>query len=344
MSTRTPSTAPLVSVLIPVRDAAATLGECLDSVAAQTLARHEVLVVDDGSRDDTATLVRARRGEDRRIRLIRPGRVGLVAALNTGLDAARAHIVARLDGDDRIHPERLARQYEWLLRRPALGLVGSRVRLFPATAVGAGMREYRRWQNSCLSAARIADERYVESPFVHPSVTFRRDLVRDLGGYRHGDFPEDYELWLRMARAGVRMSKLARVLTDWRQHPGSLSRNDPRYSREAFDRLRARYLADDSRLAGDRPLVFWGAGRRTRQRCRHLMALGHRPTAWIDIDPRKIGNRLQNVPVHAPEWLAARQPRPLVLGWVASHGARASIESWLTRHGYRRGHDYLMIG
>jgi hypothetical protein len=190
----------------------------------------------------------------------------------------------------------------------------------------------------------MRDEVYVECPITHPSAMFRLAAVVAAGGYRDGDFPEDYELWLRLTARGCRLAKIDRCLLHWRQRDDSLSRCDPRYSRDAFDRLRARYLARDRRLGSDRPLVFWGAGRRTRRRARHFVALGFAPCAWVDVDPRKIGNRIQDVPVVAPEWLERRQPRPFVLTWVASHGARGRIGAALTAMGYGRGVDYLAVG
>ena len=332
---------PPVSILLPFRDAHETLTECLDSIAAQTLADYELLAIDDGSRDASATLVAQRAERDTRIRLIRQPPLGLVAALNRGLGEARAPLIARMDADDRMHPERLAAQHAVLSAEPDLGLLATQVRPFPDAHI-QGLREYIRWQNACCDPATIADEIYVESPFAHPSVMFRRRVVQAAGGYRAGDFPEDYDLWLRLARRGVRMAKLPRVLLDWRDSAGRLSRTDPRCSRQAFDRLRASYLARDPRLRG-RPLAFWGAGRKTRRRCKLLIERGFTPIAWVDIDPRKIGNRLRGVPVVAPEWLA-RDARPFVLSYVANHGAREDIASRLETMGYRRGMDYLMVG
>jgi hypothetical protein len=164
-----------------------------------------------------------------------------------------------------------------------------------------------------------------------------------LGGYADGPFPEDYELWLRMHHAGLRMAKLARVLLLWRERDDRASRVDPRYAREAFDQLRARFLARDWRLRGGRDLVIWGAGRKTRLRARHLIEQGIRPHAWIDIDPRKIGHRVWELPVHPPEWLN-RQPRPFVLVYVTTHGARDLIAGWLAQWGYQVGEDYLAVG
>jgi hypothetical protein len=89
--------------------------------------------------------------------------------------------------------------------------------------------------------------------------------------------------------------------------------------------------------------VIWGAGRRTRKRCAHLLAIGYQVQAWVDIDPKKIGNRLEGVPVVAPDWLR-RRPKPLVLCYVTNHGARDLIARDLHAMGYRRSSDYLMVG
>ena len=341
------SRAPRISVVMPIRDAGAHLAQCLASVAAQTLAEHELIVVDDGSSDAGPSMVAAAARRDPRVRLLRRPPQGIVAALNHGLAQARAPLVARMDADDRMHPERLAVQVRGLDADPGLTLLACRVRAFPDAACGAGTREYLAWQNACVTRREVATQIYVEAPFAHPSVAFRRRRVLDAGGYRDGPFPEDYELWLRLHAAGRAMAKVEQVLLDWRQRPDSLSRTDPRYAREAFDTLRAAWLDRDPRLDSARPLVIWGAGRRTRRRCRALLRRGRQVHAWVDIDPRKVGNRVDGAPVRDPRWLAGRAsctPRPFVLGYVASHGARGRIVAALEAMGYRAGDDFLMVG
>ncbi len=201
-----------------------------------------------------------------------------------------------------------------------------------------------RWQNSCITPQDIADNIYVESPLVHPSVMFRRDQIIQLGGYRDGLFPEDYDLWLRVHHAGLQMTKISMELLDWREYPERTSRIDKRCTREAFDILRASYLAIEPRLLKHKDnFVIWGAGRKTRKRCRHLLDHGLSPTAWIDIDPNKIGNKLNGVPVVEPGWLQTNQI-PFVLGYVVNHGARDIISGSLQNMGYHRGLNYLMVG
>src|SRR2546425_6870649 len=102
---------------------------------------------------------------------------------------------------------------------------------------------------------------------------FRRELLNKHGGYREGDFPEDYELWLRWLDAGVTMAKVPRVLLTWNDAPERLSRTDRRYDVEAFYRCKAFYLARwlKRHVDASRPLLVWGAGRPTRKRAEHLV-------------------------------------------------------------------------
>lgn len=334
---------PAVSVLMPFHNAEATIDAALASIARQRWRDFELLAVDDGSADGSAVRVAALARADRRVRLLSPGRLGLVGALNHGLAAARAPLIARMDADDLMHPDRLGLQAAALAERPELALIACRVAMFPLREVRAGYREYLRWQNDVLTPEDVTASIYVEAPFAHPAVMFRRAAVQALGGYRDGAFPEDYELWLRMHRAGLPMAKLPRVLLAWREGAGRHSRSHPRYGREAFDRLRAEYLAADPRLHAGRPLAYWGSGRRTRLRAAHLIERGFPPSAWIDIDPDKIGWPIAGVPVRPPDWLD-QAPRPFVLVYVAKHGAREYITPILARLGYRPGDDYLFVG
>lgn len=334
---------PAVSVVLPFRDAGDTIEEALASIQAQTLDDFELLAIDDGSCDDGPRRVAGLAQQDDRIRILKMTGRGLADALNLGLRLARAPLVARMDADDRADPRRLAIQCQHLQMHPADHLVASQVRLFPEERVRGGYRAYVDWQNRCLSPQDIAEEIYVEAPFAHPSVVFRRHTVLALGGYRAGNFPEDYDLWLRMVHAGYRMAKVPDVLLHWREHPGRLSRSDARYSRDAFDALRASYLARDPRLRCCRELVVWGAGRRSRRRARLLLGKGFRVSAWVDVDTRKIGKTTDGAPVVPVEWLRS-EPHPFVLCYVNSRGARGLIGKTLLEMGYRRGRDYLMVG
>jgi glycosyltransferase involved in cell wall biosynthesis len=334
--------APL-AILMPFYNAQETLAETLDSILAQTYRDFVVIAVDDGSSDGSAEVVRHYMQRDRRIELHQPGRQGVVGAMNYALAHCTAPLCARMDADDIMAPDRLERQWHYLQENPHVALVGSRVRLFPEAIIQPGFAEYIRWQNGCLSPRQIADNIYVELPIAHPSVMFRRDTILAVGGYRDGDFPEDYELLLRLHQHGRPMAKLPEVLLHWRDSDSRLTRTDPRYSRDAFDRIRASYLARDPRLHQGRPIAYWGAGRSSRRRSAHLIAHGHQPHVWVDIDPKKVGNTVAGRRVVAPEWLE-REEKPFVLSYVNNHGAQERIAGALEAMGYRSGVDYLLVG
>ena len=333
---------PRISVLLPVRDAAATLAACLDSLAAQTLADHEVVAVDDGSRDGSGEILRARARADARLRVVSTPPVGLVSALNRALTDARAPLVARMDADDRAARERLRLQAERLERDPVVDVLGCRVRVVGLGGPpGAGMRAYVRWQNALLGHDDMARDRFVESPLVHPSVAMRRAALERLGGWRALDGPEDYDLWLRAFAAGLRFAKLAEVLLDWSDSPGRLTRTDRRYAPDRFLALKLEALAEGP-LAGGRPAVVWGAGPTGKAWSRALRAAGHEVRAFVEVDPRKLGGRLHGAPV-VPVDAAAALHGPLHLAAVGQPGARERIRAEAARLGLVEGADFVAV-
>lgn len=331
---------PDVSVLLPFKNAETTLKECLDSIVSQEYNNFEIVAVDDFSEDGSSSLIEEY--HDQRFRLIKNRSEGLVNALNYGLNECRSDLIARMDADDVMHPARLLKQIEHLNKYSDIVLVGTQVRKFPDEKIQSGYKEYIRWQNSCISTEDINNQIYIESPLAHPSVMFRKNIIQSIGGYRDGDFPEDYDLWLRLYHAGQYMDKVPEVLLDWRESDSRLSRTSRRYCRSAFDRLRAEYLANDSRLQ-NKPVVYWGAGRKTRLRSRYLINKGYKPAAWIDIDPKKIGNIIDDIRIEEPGWLD-RDDKPFVLNYVTNHGARDLVRTFLDGIGYKIGVNYLEVG
>jgi len=334
---------PLVSVVLPVRNGAATLPTVLANLRAQTRPDWELVAVDDGSTDDTAALLRAAaQGEPRITVRTQPPR-GIVAALQHGCAAARGRFIARLDADDEMTPDRLARQAEFLAAHPAIGLATCRVGYGGDPSAQAGYAAHVAWLNSLLTPDQMALRRFVEAPVAHPSVMFRRELLARHGGYAEGDFPEDYELWLRWLEAGVRFGKVDAELVRWNDPPHRLSRTAPRYRPEAFYRLKCEYLARWLRahVAPERAVWLWGAGRVTRQRFRLLEAAGTRLHGFVDVDRKKWGRQRDGRPVVGPDHLPSRGAAFIVAG-VGTRGARDLIATALEQRGWREGADFLL--
>lgn len=338
-------TTPAVSVLMPCYNAAATLDEAMTSLLAQTLDDLEVVALDDGSEDATADRLRAWAARDGRVRPVRLPHRGLIPALNAGLAACRAPLVARMDADDRAHPDRLAQQVALLDRSPEIAVAGCLVDGFPAEEVREGFRIYIAWLNSLVTSEDIAREIWIESPLAHSSVVLRKAAVEGLGGYQDHGWPEDYDLWLRMHLSGARFAKVPQVLLYWREHPARLTRTDRRYAVENFLRAKARYLAAGP-LCERGAVIVWGAGQMGRRLSKHLTRAAVPLAAFVDIDPAKIGRRRRGLPVYAPGDLPALWhglERPVLLSAVGARGARALIREQLMTMGLREGEDWWAV-
>jgi hypothetical protein len=235
-----------------------------------------------------------------------------------------------MDADDVAHPDRFEKQLACMAARPDLAACGTGVELFPARLVGTGYRRYGRWLNSLDDPARVERDLFVECPIAHPTLVIRRSVLLAAGGYRDVGWPEDYDLILRLYAAGMRASNLAEPLVRWRVRPDRHSLASDRYSPAAFRRCKCHFLLETF-VPASRPLVVWGAGKVGKPLARELARQGRPVDAFVDLDPRKIGQEVHGAPVLDPEGFAAlrRRTHPYVLAAVGSPGARGEIRGAL---------------
>lgn len=337
-----PHAAPPVSIVLPVYNAADTLDEAMGSICHQSFPDFELLVIDDGSRDASPDIIQKRARTDQRVRPIRTRHKGIVHALNTGLDSARGTYIARMDADDVSLPKRIEKQHAFLDAHPRTGLVACLVEHKGNEGKTAGYRHYVQWINTLTTFEQISLCRFIESPLAHPSVMFQKKLVSQYGGYRKGCFPEDYELWLRWLEQGVRIEKIPEVLLGWRDTPGRLSRTESRYSTDAFYHLKARYLSRwlERHNPHHPDVIVWGAGRTSRRRAEYLVPHGIRISAYVDVDPKKIGNTVQDRPVVG---LQDIPPAGLsfIVSFVGLRDINNKIYNFLSARNYTQGKDYI---
>ena len=250
---------PRVSVLLPVRNAAPWLRASFASLWRQTLRDFDVIAVDDGSRDGSGEWLDREAKREHRLRVRHTPQRGLPAALNEALSLAHTPLVARHDADDLSHRERFARQAEYLAAHPGVGVVGTRVRLFPAVDCGAGMRRWAAWHNALIQHDQMHREVLIDSPLAHGTAMLRRGVLEAAGGWHERGWAEDLDLWVRLLERGVRFAKLPRALYGWRQHATSSTHVDPRYEWAHFTRLKLAVL-DRTLLAGGRRATLVGTG------------------------------------------------------------------------------------
>ena len=211
----------LVSVLMPIYNGAADLERALDSILNQTYTNFEVIAINDGSKDDSGIFLNS--VKDKRVRVIQQENMGLAATLNKGISLAKGNLIARQDQDDLSHPERLARQVEYLRQNPNCILLGT------AADIWVGDVPTERGHDHPIEHAQLSFDLLFNNPFVHSTIMMRREAVMRVGGYttdKARQPPEDYELWSRMARVG-QVANLPERLLVYREVPQSMSRSGP---------------------------------------------------------------------------------------------------------------------
>ena len=209
-----------VSVIIPSYNSARTVARAVESVLAQTRPADEIIVVDDGSSDDTADLVRRRFPQ---VIYHYQENAGLAATRNAGARLARGSVLGLLDADDEWVPTKLERQLAVLDRRPDLGAVGChRIRIAEDAEGRELSRTPSRHADGGLDELDFAQE-FWSNRVCGASVLFRREVFEGLGGY-DASFRacEDMDMWLRLLGAGHKLAVLREALYIFYDHPGSL--------------------------------------------------------------------------------------------------------------------------
>lgn len=235
------SDSPLITVMMSVYNAERYVAEAIQSILGQTEGRFEFLIVNDGSRDASGSIIDRYAAQDSRIRAIHQDNRGLIASLNRMLDEARAPLVARMDSDDVSRPERFAVQLAHMQAHPEIAVLGTNTDELDADGAFFPCSDFHPEH-----PAQIRERLMVASAMCHPSVMMRRDMIRALGGYRAAfKHCEDYDLWLRVSESHD-LYNLPDRLFLYRRSPDQVS--EKHILVQAIGAACARYAAQQRRM------------------------------------------------------------------------------------------------
>ena len=208
---------PLVSVIIPVYNAGAYVKEAIQSVLNQTYNNLEVIVINDGSTDDSDEIIKSTCACDNRVRYVSRENKGLVFTLNQAISLATGDFIARMDADDICYLDRIEQQLNFLLANPSCDVCFCGVRVINHD--GVVISEDAR----TISDAEITVRLFFSSCFYHPSAMLRRHVFLN---YHYDDnykYAEDYKLWSELVNDGINIEIFPAVLLKYRVHDKNIS-------------------------------------------------------------------------------------------------------------------------
>ncbi len=219
-----------VSVIMPIYNAERFLHEALDSVLSQTFKDFECILVNDASTDGSVRIIQA--FHDPRIVLLENDRNrGVTYSLNRALEIAQGKYIVRMDADDIMHTNRIAKQLEAMESDPEIAVLSAKIRFINADGEETGFWNH---DQSATSAAEIRNLMPATNCIAHPSVMMRREMILKFRYSYKQKGAEDWDLWLRLLNAGYRIEKLDEVLLSYRVHHSSVSAKDK--EREVLER------------------------------------------------------------------------------------------------------------
>lgn len=232
MSTKIPK----VSVLMPAYNAEKYIGEAIESILNQTFTDFEFIIINDGSKDNTADIVKRYAAQDKRIKFINNSEnKGLIAVLNEGLDVCRGVYIARMDSDDISFPERFAKQVEYMDAHPECGVLGTWVE-----KIGTHMK--RIFRNR--AKVRVLDMIVHGSQVVHPSAMIRRSVLveNNIKYDPQYKYAEDYAFWVDILQC-AEIHNLHDILLKYRWHNNNVSLVHENEQNMCTERIRHKILS-----------------------------------------------------------------------------------------------------
>ncbi|HXB41313.1 MAG TPA: glycosyltransferase [Bacteroidia bacterium] len=231
---------PLVSVLLPVYNSAAYVKSAIESILKQTFIDFELLIINDGSTDNSFSLISS--FSDSRIRIINNEKnIGLTATLNKGIDLAKGKYIARMDADDISFPERFEKQINYLEKNITVSLLATRTALINTEGEITG-----EWNDDVkyTDGNSIRKQMAFSNCIVHPSIMIRADILKK---YKYNDYQksaEDWDLWLRLLADGHKIHKLNDILLHYRVHPQSTMAGEKQITlQQRLIKIKRKFLA-----------------------------------------------------------------------------------------------------
>lgn len=282
----------LISVLIPFKNTAIYLTECLQSVIDQTETNWEVIAIDDGSTDESHEIVTRFASSDERIQLYKNPNQGLIPALKLAYARSSGNFITRMDSDDIMAKTKLKTMREQLISYGKGHIATGMVKYFSEQGISPGFLEYETWLNALTQNGNNYSEIYKECVIASPCWMVYRSDFETSGGFNSDFYPEDYDLVFRFYKYGLQCLPSSELLHHWRDYSWRTSRTHDNYTHDKLLLLKLHYFLELD-YCKDKTLVVWGAGHKGKLTAKYLIDQDI-DFIWICDNPKKIGKHIYN--------------------------------------------------
>ena len=313
---------------MPIKNTAAYLRKCIDSIIEQTYTDWELIAIDDHSDDDSYKILQLYAAKYSHIHTYKNEGKGIINALRLAFANSQGQYITRMDSDDIMMPQKIDLLRAALTDRKQVSV--GLVQYFSDDTLGEGYIKYADWLNKMTINKSNFSEIYKECVIPSPCWMIHRDDFIDLGSFASDIYPEDYDLAFRMRNYGLVIRPVPEIIHLWRDHPSRASRNDPNYMDNQFINIKVHhFLLSDYNAS--QPLVVWGAGKKGKKIVQ-LLKVQNIDVHWICNNTKKIGTKIYDILLHAPHYLDAISSPQIIIA-VAQKNAQTEIESTLQQNG-----------
>ncbi len=328
----------MISILIPVKNAAPFLSECFISILSQTETNWEAIFVDDHSTDESLAILQAVSKRFPQIQVYSSDGQGIVPALQTAYSHASGTMITRMDADD-VMPNHKLELLKNHLESLGLGHVATgKVKYFSQEELGDGYIRYQNWLNELAENNHHYQDLYKEC--VVPSAGFmiyRSDMDK-IGAFEQPIYPEDYDLVFRFYQYGLKVSAVKEVVHHWRDHAARTSRNVAMYSGHFFDLKVPYFLALD--YDASKQLVLIGAGKKGKLLAQKLINK-QIPFSWLTNNTNKIGKDIYGKVLLSEKSISLQAAEYQVIIAISSPDDVAQMNKYLDATDLVKGVDYF---
>lgn len=329
-----------VSIVIPFKNTAHYLPECLDSILGQSYSNWEVLAVDDHSNDQSFEVLSQYASKDSRIEIFKNEGEGIIPALQTAYAKSNGTFITRMDSDDIMKPQRLQRMADNLVVNGKGHIAVGQVKYFSDRGISNGYERYEKWLNGLTSRGTNFDEIYKECVIPSPCWMVHREDFDRCGGFGPLRYPEDYDLTFRFYEGGLKIIPGNEILHFWRDYNTRTSRTHEHYAQNYFLDIKLHYFLKLNRDK-NRPLVVWGAGFKGKAIAKGLQSQGIN-FIWLCDNPKKIGKKIyQKELVHFDALKTLSNPQSIIT--VANGKEQKEIKNHLKSLSQEAMSDYFFF-